>query len=152
MRDKYKKYTEEERQETVERVCDEIANGAAVTTVLKDNSIVSWSTFQKWLKANPVHKELYQDAQRQRETFLFEQMLAIAFSESPKSIKKYKNGELVETIVKDSVEDRRLKINVIKYTLAKMNPNKFGERVIVEPDTSNPITSIRFLDVDGTID
>lgn len=147
MAKEYKKFTEDERALTVQKICDEIAQGNPVTETLKAYNVVSWSTFQYWLNTQPELKALYKDAQLQRETFLFEEMLRIAYSESPKSVKKYRNGELVETVVKDSVEDRRLKINTIKWSLSKMNPLKFGELVRVEEETQ-PITTIRIIDAD----
>jgi len=146
----YKKFTDEDRTNAVIRICDSIALGNPLTQTLNEYGVVSVSTFQYWLKNNPELKVMYQDAQKHREQFLFDEMIRIAYSESPKEVKKYRNGVLHETIVRDSVEDRRIKINTLKWVLSKMNPNKYGEKVIVENDTANPITSIRFIDVDAT--
>ncbi|MDQ8014748.1 MAG: transposase [Flavobacterium nitrogenifigens] len=149
---KYKKFTDEEKQDAVMRICDDIATGSPLTQTLQSYGVVSISTFNYWLNQNPELKLLYHDAQKHREQHLFDEMLRIAYSESPKEIKKYRNGELYETIVKDSVEDRRIKINTIKWALGKMNPNKYGEKVIVDDATSSPITAIRFIDVNAADD
>lgn len=149
---KYKKYTEEEKQDAVRRICDDIASGNPLTVTLQTYGVVSPSTFTMWLKKNPEYNEMYKEAQKHRENFLFDEMMRIAFAESPKETKKYRNGELVETIVKDSVDDRRLKINTLKWMLGKMNPAKYGEKVIVDEAATTPITAIRFIDVNDSTD
>lgn len=149
---KYRKYTEEEKQDAVRRICDDIATGSPLTVTLQTYGVVSPSTFTMWLKKNPEYNAMYKEAQKHRENFLFDEMMRIAFTESPKETKKYRNGELVETIVKDSVDDRRLKINTIKWMLGKMNPAKYGEKVVVDDAASAPITAIRFIDVNDIND
>jgi len=57
-------------------------------------------------------------------------------------------GKLVETVVRDSVENKRLQINTIKWVLSKMNPLKYGERITLEPENGLPITSIQILGID----
>jgi transposase-like protein len=144
-----KHLTDEQKFEAVERICDEIAKGNPVTTTLQSFGVVSFSTFQTWLRKYPDLKLNYDEAVKQREQYLFDEMISIAYSESPKKVIKYRNGKEYETILKDSVEDRRLKINTLKWVLSKMNPNKFGERIVLEPDNRIPITSIRIIDADS---
>ena len=147
------KYTDDQRLYTFQRICDDVANGVLITTALEQNGVVSFSTFQYWLNQHQDLKELWQDTQRMRETFLFEEMIRVAYSDSPKTIKKFnRDKELIETIVKDSAEDRRLKINTLKWALSKMNPNKYGERIQIEPDNRKQITSIQILGIDELTD
>lgn len=147
------KYTDDQRLYTFQRICDDVANGVLITTALEQNGVVSFSTFQYWLNQHQDLKELWQDTQRMRETFLFEEMIRVAYSDSPKTIKKFnRDKELIETIVKDSAEDRRLKINTLKWALSKMNPNKYGERIQIEPDNRRQITSIQILGIDELTD
>ncbi|KAF2337240.1 terminase small subunit-like protein [Flavobacterium daemonense] len=146
------RFTDDQRLHTFQRICDDVANGVLVTVALEQNGVTSYSTFQYWINQDPSLRMLWEDTQRMRETFLFDEAIRIAYSDSPKTIKEYRGGELIKTTVKDSAEDRRLKINTIKWALSKMNPAKYGEKVIVEPDTSKQITSIQILGFDEITD
>ena len=150
---KYLKYTEEQKQDAVMRICEEISIGASLTETLNKYGAVSVPSFHYWLKKNPEFKDMYTVAQKHREQFFFDEIIRIAGSEEPTAVKKYRNGELYETIVRDNVESRRLKINALKWCLGKMNPNKYGEKVIVDNETQTAITSIKFIDInDATTD
>jgi hypothetical protein len=142
-------YNDDERFQIVIRICDDVANGVLLTTALEQNGIVSFSTFQYWLNQHADLKELFEDAQKMREAYFFDEIVRVAYSENPKATKKYKGGELIETIVKDSAEDRRLKIQTLKWILAKMNPAKFGEKIMLEAENKAPITSIEILGIEA---
>lgn len=145
------RYTEEQKQDAVMRICDEISIGNSLTETLNKYGAISVTSFHYWLKKNPEFKEMYTNAQKHREQYFFDEIIRIAYSEEPATVKKYRNGELYETVVRDSVESRRLKISSLKWCLGKMNPNKYGEKVIVDNETQTAITSIKFIDLDDAI-
>lgn len=88
------------------------------------NGLPGIVTFMDWLKEDETMAEQYARAQELRSEHIFEEIKDI-------SDKKAKN--MVE------VTQARLKVDSRKWMLGKMQPKKYGDRVIQSGDPDNPI-------------
>jgi hypothetical protein len=100
-------------EEMVEKVCDAIASPKSLTAVCKNAWAPNKKTFLRWVEKYPTVRAAYEQAIRDREERLFEEVIEIA----------------------DSGRDpakTRVQVDARKWVLARMNPKKYGDRMTNE--------------------
>jgi hypothetical protein len=128
-------YTEENKEEIFNKIIAEIADeGTPVRTILKRKGMPSSSTFFIWLDEDDFKSKQYARACEMRAEVLFDQMLQIAFTpvegETKKIVKKGKVQE-TETTKGDMLGHRRLQVDTIKWSISKLAPKKYGDKMDV---------------------
>ena len=116
-------------------ICTRMAEGESVRSICRDPKMPCRKTINNWL-LKPELKEFlrqYELAENLRAETYFDEILDIANDSSNDYIeKKTKNGEIVRIANRANIQRARLKIDVLKWSLSKMLPNKFGNRVHTE--------------------
>lgn len=126
-------YSENEKQAIFEDILDEIIDGRAIRNILKDKGMPRALSFFQWLKSNKEWQEQYSYACELRQELLFEKMLEIAENpEQGEEITMDHNGTKI--VQKDMIQHRNLKVNTLKWQLAKLNPKKYGDKVDLTTD------------------
>jgi len=107
----------------------------------------------KWILKYPEFRDLYTIAKKNQENYMAEDILDIAytpdyiedidteFKEDGTVIKKHK--------IFDNVQRSKLKIDALKWNLARLNPQKWGDTSKIIGDANAPITiAVKHLNVD----
>ena len=143
-------YTDKDKDNIFEYVCQEIEKGRALRNVLKDENMPSTSTFYQWLDNDEVKAKQYARATEVRADIIFDDILAIA-DENTNDTSINENG--IEVVNNDVIQRSRLRIDARKWVLSKLNPKKFGDKTIHSGDADNPIqTTFSILNIDPLSD
>ena len=122
-------YTDKDKDNIFEYVCQEIEKGRALRNVLKDENMPSTSTFYQWLDNDEVKAKQYARATEVRADIIFDDILAIA-DENTNDTSINENG--IEVVNNDVIQRSRLRIDARKWVLSKLNPKKFGDKIQTE--------------------
>jgi len=111
------------------QICEQIETGRSLRSILKeDDNMPSSSTFFIWLKEDALKSKRYELATDLRTDILFDEIIEIAYNvEEGTTTKETERG--VEITTGDMLGHRRLKIDVLKWSLSKLNPKKYGEKI-----------------------
>lgn len=133
-------YTQEEKDKVFNSIIEQIEEGRSLRSILKQADMPSSSTFFIWISEQDDRGELIPDALIKSKRYamatdlrtdaLFDEMMEIAYTaEEGQTVKETDKG--TEITKGDMLGHRRLKIDVIKWSLSKLNPKKFGDKVDV---------------------
>lgn len=137
-------FTTEERDRAIDEICERIADGESlrsITKVGRPPHLPQLKYFLRWISENPIWGKQYARAMELRAEHLFEQMLEIADTQEIGIIEESgvtKDGAFTKEKKYDAVEHRRLKVDTRKWVLSRMNPKKYGDRVMTEDVTQQP--------------
>jgi len=125
-------YSQEEIEEVFTKICEQIETGRSLRSVLKeDENMPSSSTFFIWLKEDKEKSKRYELATDLRTDILFDEIIDIAYNtEEGTTTKETERG--VEITTGDMLGHRRLKIDALKWSLSKLNPKKYGDKIQTE--------------------
>lgn len=102
-------------------ICDELADGDNIKSILKEAKYPDWSTFRRWKNENEELRTLYVNSQQDK---------AIALeSEIDDTISLLKEGTL-------EASEANVIIQTLKWKMAKFYPKVFGEKVDIEQSGS----------------
>lgn len=125
--------------ELCKEICEEIALGSNIMTILQNNdSYPSWSTFRRWKRDNEELRTLYINSQQDKAEAL------------EKEMDDYRNMLLTKEI--DASTYNTL-VQTLKWKMAKFYPKVFGDKTIHSGDADNPIqTNFSILNIDPLSD
>ena len=125
-------YSDKEKNEVFEKICIEIESGRSLRSILKeDKGMPSSSTFFIWLNESESKAKRYEMATDIRTDALFDEIMEISYNtEIGETVKTNTKGE-IETTNGDMLGHRRLKIDALKWSLSKLNPKKYSDKVDV---------------------
>lgn len=134
-----KRYTEEERKALAESIILDIAERHKSARAACKKHDVKTSSFLRWVRESEEIANKYMRAMELRQDALFDEIIEIADSqENDVSIDADGNKIINHNIV----QRNKLQIDARKWSLAKMNPRKYGDKVDVTTDgekiTGNP--------------
>jgi hypothetical protein len=122
-------YTQEERESKLLAIFGVVANGESLRNALKKVELAP-ETFYRWIDENEEWAKQYARACEGRADAIFEDILSIADDTS--ADKKVINvGEDVKEVVDhEAIQRSKLRVDARKWFLSKMNPTKYGDRII----------------------
>lgn len=122
--------------ELCKTICDEVANGENIISVLKESSYPSWSTFRRWKNENEELRTLYVNSQQDKGIALENEIDDVMLSIKTKEIDPASANVLIQTL---------------KWKMAKFYPKMFGDKIDVDHTSKGErITSISIIDIDGS--
>lgn len=142
-----------------EEICDAIATGIIGLERLcqAHDHWPESKIIYNWIIKHPEFKQLYIEAKQNQQHKFNEELTEVAYhpeytnevteefsdpdDPSTKTIRK--------VVIKDNVARSRLKYEALKWQLARLNPQKYGDKTILSGDANNPLQIIsRHLNVD----
>jgi len=122
-------YSQEDIDLIFTNICEQIETGRSLRSILKeDDNMPSSSTFFIWLKNDALKTKRYELATDLRTDALFDEIIDIAYNtQEGTTTKETERG--VEITTGDMLGHRRLKIDALKWSLSKLNPKKYGEKI-----------------------
>jgi hypothetical protein len=121
--------------EVSEEICHQMAGGKGLRQICSQENMPDRHTVLRWLDANEGFRARYARAREALMDWYGEEILRIAFDDSGDLIidgDRVMSGHHV-------VQRARLKVDTVKWVMAKLHPGRYGDRVAVEAD-SGPIT------------
>ena len=100
-------------QVLADEICDRIAKGETLRTIIKDDHMPERKTIYSWLEVNEAFQHQYAHARSQQADNYFEQIVDEAFSSHDAQI-------------------GRLRIDALKWVASKMQPKKYGDKLEIE--------------------
>ena len=119
-------YSKKEIEETFTSIIQEIEQGNALRTVLKNKDYPSSRTFFKWLDGDETKVKRYARACEKRADVIFEDMLDIADDKS-KDVITLEDGR--EVFNSEFAARSRIRLDARKWILSKMQPKKYGDKL-----------------------
>jgi hypothetical protein len=100
-------------QQVFDRICERMAEGESLRSICKTKDYPTKRTFLRWIADDETLAAQYAEAQRLRAEHYFDEIIDIAD----------KGSDPAQT---------RVQIDARKWVLARMNPRKYGDRVVNE--------------------
>jgi len=122
-------YSEEQKTELINIICEKISDGMALRNVLKNKDLPDAVTFYSWIDEDKDKLKQYVRATELRSEAIFEDILDIA-DKQDKDV--YINNEGIEVVDNNVIQRSRLMVDARKWHLSKLNPKKYGDKLEVE--------------------
>ena len=132
-------YTEKQKQELINTICEEMAKGRSLRSVLRDKGMPGRTAFYKWIDGNKEREGQYVCARDDRAETIFEDILDIADSQEGDVITLEDGKEVTNH---DFIQRARLRIDSRKWILSKMQPKKYGDKLDLEVNNTNPTIQV----------
>lgn len=111
-------------------ICTRIGCGESLKAMCAEPAMPVQSTVYKWLTIHGDFAEMYTRARETQADTLFDEIQMIADTPAVgEKTKKDKDGNVVEIMVGDMIEHRRLQIDARKWMAAKLRPKKYGDKL-----------------------
>lgn len=119
-------YSEEEKTNLINDICQRVSNGEALRTVLQSSDMPDSTTFYNWIDSDEEKSKQYARATSERADAIFEEILEIA-DENNADVYVDDAGEA--KIDGNTVQRSKLKVDARKWMLSKMQPKKYGDKL-----------------------
>lgn len=129
------------------QVCERMVEGESVRSICRDESMPSISTFMKCLRDNPSYADSYAKAIQMRADAMFEEILDIADDGSNDFMLRNAEDPTSVVLNGEHVQRSRLRVDTRKWTLARMNSKKYGDKHYVGGMEDAPIKVQNTIDV-----
>jgi hypothetical protein len=103
-----------------------VTYGRSVRSVMTDDNLPDTTTLFKWLGENSNLSQRYAHALRSRADFWADEILRIAYKTN---LDYYIDKEGSINVIGEAVQRSRVKIDTLKWLMAKVHPNKYGDKI-----------------------
>lgn len=115
-------------QETADQICTRLVGGESLLAICRDEAMPGASTVFQWLKAHPEFAESYARARDIHAELKFDEIQEIADDGK----RDYTATEAGAVVDHDHIARSRLRVDTLKWRLARMAPKKYGDRLHTE--------------------
>ena len=122
--------------EVSEEICHQMAGGKGLRQICSQENMPDRHTVLRWLDSNEGFRARYAQAREALMDWYSEEILRIAFDDSGDLIidgDRVMSGHHV-------VQRARLKVDTVKWIMAKLHPGKYGDKATMLEANSGPIT------------
>jgi hypothetical protein len=123
--------------------------GMTLTSALKQPNMPSVKWVYDELKRDADFEKLYARATEMRADKWFEDLIQLVNDYDEEQVVTETKGiqgdgavDVVQITKRDAYQSKRLKVDTLKWMLAKMHPKKYGDRIMTEDVTEKPKTLI----------
>lgn len=109
-----------------------MTEGESLRSICRSPDMPAFSTVMRWILEKPEFAAVYHVAQDVRAQNLADEIVHIADTPAPgERVKIFADGS-TETVISDQVERSKLRIHAREWTLARLSPKRYGNRVLNE--------------------
>jgi hypothetical protein len=121
-------------EETAARICELIAQGVSLRSICDAEDFPAASTVFKWLSERPAFSEQYARAREAQADAIFDEMLDIADDGRNDWLENRdeEGGSSGWRVNGEHIQRSRLRIEARKWMASKLQPKKYGEKVVNE--------------------
>jgi hypothetical protein len=130
-------------QAIADTICEKIANGESLRSIVKSDDMPAQSTVFKWLSENKYFSEQYARAREAQADKMADEILSIADDGLNDT---YLDEDGNKRTDHDVIARSRLRVDARKWLASKMAPKKYGDKVeqtVQGPDGGPVQTSIQ---------
>jgi hypothetical protein len=113
--------------EIFNEVCDRMADGKGLRKICEDPEMPSRQTFLRWIEKDTGRQNRYQGAREALMDWYAEEILEIAWDSSKDTIPA--DGKKPARCDNEWVNRSRLKVDTLKFLMAKLHPKRYGDRL-----------------------
>lgn len=125
------KYTEKQRTEIINKICERISQGEALRNICNEDDTIDIVTFYNWVDNDAARVKQYTHARAERAVNIFEDIIDIVDEDCDYTIVD-EGGNTITRVDSAKVNHQRLKHDARKWILGKMDSDKYGDKVINE--------------------
>lgn len=108
-------------------VCERMANGQGLRKICEDPEMPSRYQFLRWVEKDTGRQAKYQAAREALMDWYAEEILVIAWDSSKDTIPA--DGKKPARCDSEWVNRSRLKVDTLKFLMAKLHPKRYGDKV-----------------------
>jgi len=113
--------------EIADTICNRLAGGESLRAICADAGMPDWATVSRWLARYEEFRGLYWFARECQAEFLVDEILKIARDSSRDYVeKRLPDGKMVRVVNHENIALAGLRINALKWMVARMAPRKYG--------------------------
>jgi hypothetical protein len=120
-----------DRKDTIPEIIDWIASGNSLRSICQREGFPPLSTFLRWVSQDEELEKRYAAAMQMRADIHHEEMFDIAADASKDFVDLVddETGECRKVANPNAIRRAQLEIDVRKWSLSRMNPKKYGDKV-----------------------
>ncbi len=121
-----------------DEICESLMEGESLRSVSARKGFPDKSTIFRWLAKYSEFCDQYEKAKWIGADYLFEELLEIADDSRNDYIEvEGKNGEVKTILNRQNIVRAKLRIDTRKWTLSKLIPKKYGNRLVAKTTGKN---------------
>ena len=122
-------------------ICRRVSLGESMVSILTegDRTLPTYETALQWLLDYSDFAEGYKNAQRARGDVLFEQALDISDNATNDWMARHDPNNPGFNLNGEHIQRSKLRVDTRKWAAAKLNPNKYGDKIAVEGNPDRPV-------------
>jgi hypothetical protein len=114
--------------EIADTICNRLAGSESLRAICADAGMPDRATVSRWLARYEEFRDLYGSARECQAECLLDEILKIARDSSGDWIEKIQpDGKVVLVVDHENIARSRLRINALKWMVARMTPRKCGK-------------------------
>lgn len=131
-------YSEEQRREFYDKICEEIAAAKSLRTICEENragnkDFPGLRTIMTWLNEDAEFQQQYAHAREEQADHLAQQIVEIA--DAPVAeFSDDEEGRVAAAASRAEMDRRRLQIDARKWAAGKLKPKVYGDRLQLDGD------------------
>jgi hypothetical protein len=122
---------------TMTEICERMSEGRSLRQICEDPEMPARRTILRWVKNDDSAKKLYDAAQEQRMHWYADEIIAIAYDTTKDTIAGKDGQPLCNH---EWIARSRLKVDSLKFLMAKLAPRTYGEKLQLDAPTDNQVT------------
>jgi len=118
--------------EIMAEICERMSDGKSLREICEaDPDMPARRTILRWVKNDDAAKKLYDQAQQERMHWYADEIIKIAYDTSKDTIKGGAGQDLCNH---EWIARSRLKVDSLKFLMAKLAPRSYGDKPLPEPE------------------
>jgi hypothetical protein len=139
-------YSDEQKDQILNDIFNQIEEGKSLRKVLSEPNTITRKTFFEWIDLDKNKINQYARACEIRAEKIFDEMLDIADDGTNDFMSKMIAEDVeIQTLNSEHIQRSKLRIDTRKWTLSKMNPKKYGDKLETKNEHSGEITITRIV-------
>jgi hypothetical protein len=128
-------------------ICDRMAGGQGLRKICDDPNMPSRQTFLRWIEKDTGRQSQYQAAREALMDWYAEEILEIAWDSSKDTIPG--DGKKPPRCDNEWVNRSRLKVDTLKFLMAKLHPKRYGDKLPETVEQRNHEEAINKIELVG---
>lgn len=118
-----------------DEICERIATGDSVRTIVKDETMPAMATFFRWLQDKADFREQYEKAKELQADLLADEIMDIADDGRNDWMEKERQDGSTYTILDtEAVQRSKLRVDARKWVASRLLPKRYGDKYDVTSD------------------
>lgn len=136
--------------EIAAEVCERIAVGRSIRSIVTDDDMPAERTIYQWLQAHEEFAQQYARARAAQADVMAEEILDIADNGTNDYVTRTNgSGEEFEAVDYDHIARSKLRVDARKWLMSKMAPKKYGDKITQEVTGANGAPLVPVINLSG---